>query len=133
MPGSDVQIVLVAEDDPILRMEIEDILEEAGFQAKVTIDASEALATLEAASENFCALLTDIRMPNEGEGWGVARFARELQPSLPIIYMTGDSAEHWRAQGVPGSILLQKPFAPAQLITALAGLLNEAAMMDIPR
>ena len=36
------------------------------------------------------------------------------------------AADDWGSQGVPNSILLQKPFAPAQLVTALAQLLNAA-------
>jgi hypothetical protein len=38
--------------------------------------------------------------------------------------MTGAAADAWTAQGVPNSILLQKPFAPAQLVTAVSQLLN---------
>lgn len=39
--------------------------------------------------------------------------------------MTGAAANDWGSQGVPNSILLQKPFAPAQLVTAVSKLLNE--------
>jgi CheY-like chemotaxis protein len=67
-------------------------------------------------------------MPGKLNGGDLARRARELQPLLPVIYMTGDSAAAWRSQGVPGSVLLQKPFADAQLLTALTTLLNEAGM-----
>jgi hypothetical protein len=45
-------------------------------------------------------------------------------PDLPVIYMTGAAAAEWPAEGVPKSILLEKPFAPAQLVTAVAQLLN---------
>jgi hypothetical protein len=38
--------------------------------------------------------------------------------------MTGDSADEWASKGVPSSILLTKPFAPAQLVTAVSQLLN---------
>jgi hypothetical protein len=38
--------------------------------------------------------------------------------------MSGDSAEEWASKGVPISIMLAKPFAPAQLVTAVAQLLN---------
>ena len=38
--------------------------------------------------------------------------------------MTGGHAEAWKSQGVPNSILIEKPFAPAQLITAVSQLLN---------
>ena len=38
--------------------------------------------------------------------------------------MTGAAADEWASKGVPNSILLQKPFAPAQLVTAVSNLLN---------
>ena len=72
------------------------------------------------------ALITDIRMGEGPDGWEIARRARELNPRLPVIYMSGDSAADWSAQGVPGSIMLQKPFASAQIVTAVASLINQA-------
>jgi hypothetical protein len=41
--------------------------------------------------------------------------------------MTGLYAEDWAAQGVPKSLLVQKPFAPAQIITGIATLLNASS------
>jgi hypothetical protein len=38
--------------------------------------------------------------------------------------MSGKSAADWASKGVPNSIMLEKPFAPAQLVTAVANLLN---------
>jgi hypothetical protein len=38
--------------------------------------------------------------------------------------VSGDSAEDWGSKGVPNSIMLAKPFAPAQLVTAVSQLLN---------
>jgi hypothetical protein len=43
---------------------------------------------------------------------------------LPVVYITGATADEWAIQGVPNSILLTKPFAPAQLVTAVSQLLN---------
>ncbi len=131
MEVSKKQLVLVAEDENLISITLDDILSEAGFEPLVVVDAHEAIAELEADASRFRALLTDIRMPGDDSGWDVARRARELQPSIPVIYMTGDSADQWRAHGVPGSVLLQKPFAAAQLITALTNLLNNAGMIDI--
>ncbi len=45
---------------------------------------------------------------------------------MPLIYMSGDSSGEWASQGVPNSIMIGKPFAFPQLITALSMLLNEA-------
>jgi CheY-like chemotaxis protein len=125
---SELKVVLVAEDDALISITLIDMLAEADFETVVVRDAQEATAALEEDASRFCALLTDVRMPGKGNGWDVARRARELQPSLPVIYMTGDNAGQWRAHGVPGSVLLQKPFVGAQLIIALTNLLNEAGM-----
>jgi len=48
---------------------------------------------------------------------------RQIEYQL-IHYMTGASADDWASKGVPNSILLTKPFAPAQLLTAVSQLLN---------
>jgi DNA-binding response OmpR family regulator len=58
------------------------------------------------------------------DGWEVARRAREIDPAFPVVYMSGQHAEEWASKGVPNSIMLAKPFAPAQLITAVSQLLN---------
>jgi CheY-like chemotaxis protein len=133
LTNPEAPVVLVAEDEPLLSMTLEDILNDANIKCVVVVSPQEAIAALEEGSMSFCALLTDIRMPGDGNGWDVARRARELHPTMPIIYMTGDSAIEWRSQGVPGSVMLQKPFADAQMITALTTLLNEEAMLGVGR
>ena len=73
----------------------------------------------------FRYLLTDVDLrPGKLTGCGVAKQTRELNPGLPVIYMTGDSADECSARGVPNSVLITKPFAPAQVVTALSQLLN---------
>ena len=72
----------------------------------------------------FVALLTDVRLASDASGWDVARRARELSPAMPIVYLTGDSAADWASQGVPNSVLITKPFALAQVVTAISSLLN---------
>ena len=45
---------------------------------------------------------------------------------MPVVYMSGDSSPEWSAKGVPTSLMVAKPFAPAQIITAVSTLLNAA-------
>ena len=118
------QLVLIVEDDNLVSMAIEDLVELAGFATLTARSGDEAISELEKDTNRFCAILTDIRMPGRRSGWDVARVAREILPTMPMIYMTGDSTAEWAARGVPNSVLLQKPFADAQLTTALATLLN---------
>ena len=72
----------------------------------------------------YRALVTDIKVRGKMDGWEVAQHAREIEPEFTIVYMSGDSAADWTSKGVPNSIMLVKPFAPAQLVTAVSNLLN---------
>jgi DNA-binding response OmpR family regulator len=71
-------------------------------------------------------MVTDIRLGEGPNGWDVARHAREVIPTMPVVYMSGDSANEHSAYGVPDSVMLQKPFATAQLVTAISTLMNAA-------
>jgi CheY-like chemotaxis protein len=79
---------------------------------------------LKGGQTRYRALVTDINLRGTMDGWEVAKQAREIDPAFPIIYMTGAAADQWPSHGVPNSILLTKPFAPAQLVTAVSQLLN---------
>jgi CheY-like chemotaxis protein len=117
--------VLVVEDEAMIHEVIGAALEDGGFAVVIAMSGEEAVAALEDPAADYRVLITDIRLRRDGiTGWDVARRARELNPSAPVVYMTGDSSADWAAQGVPNSILLSKPFAPAQAVTAVAQLLN---------
>ena len=119
------QHVLVVEDESAVQLILQDALEEAGFAVTVSDSAEEAIKRLEQSDPAFDALVTDVHLTKTGaEGWDIARAARELNGALPVIYITGAAAADWPVNGVPNSILVAKPFAPAQIITALSQLLN---------
>jgi DNA-binding response OmpR family regulator len=79
---------------------------------------------LETYKDNVRGLITDINLGKGPDGWDVARHARELIPALPVVYMSGASAHEWTSHGVPHSVFIAKPFAPAQVVTAISTLLN---------
>ena len=54
----------------------------------------------------------------------VARHARESVPTMPVVYVSGDSAGDWAVQGVPNSVMIPKPYAFAQIVTAVSTLMN---------
>ena len=125
-------IVLVIEDEPLIGLSVQDGLEDAGYDVRLIGDAAQALHELESAAEALCALVTDIRLQGDKDGWQVARRARELNPLLPVVYMSGDSAVEHTSQGVPHSIMVQKPFAPAQIVTAVSTLINKLPPTPAP-
>jgi DNA-binding response OmpR family regulator len=120
-----IPIVFIVEDDELVQATVEDALTEGGFATAVAPSAEEAVTLLKAKVANYRALVTDINLTGTMSGWEVARQAREIDPTFPVVYITGAAANDWASQGVPNSILLEKPFAPAQLVTALSQLLND--------
>jgi DNA-binding response OmpR family regulator len=116
----DVPVILVVEDEYQLQEIVQEALIDGGFETAVVSSGEEALALCSGPTRNFKALVTDVNLKGHLNGWDVARQIRESDPSFPIVYMTGAAADQWPSQGVPNSILLQKPFAPAQLVTAVS-------------
>lgn len=122
----DLRKIIVAEDDAIVRMVIEQALLDAGFAVEVHDGAATAMAAMENESAPD-AIVSDIRLGGSLSGWDVARRARELHPGIGVVYVSGDSGVEWHAQGVPGSIFIQKPFAEAQIVTAVSTVINNAS------
>lgn len=129
---TDLLVVLVVEDDPLIQTLIDHALCEAGYEPAIVASGEEAVMMLQGNRQHYRALVSDINLKGTIDGWDVARQAREIDPSFPIVYMTGAAAEQWASHGVPNSILLTKPFAPAQLVTAISQLLNAGGQPTAP-
>jgi len=120
-------LVLIAED----QAEIGDVLkmsfEDGGYDVLIAATAEEAMAALDSRGEEVRALVTDIKLGSSTTGWDVARHAREMKPDMPVVYMTGSESNDWPSLGVPNSILVPKPFAASQVLTAVSQLLNASS------
>ena len=116
-------MVLVVEDDQLIQAMVEEALADGGFKSAITASGEEAISLLRDDTQ-YRAVVTDINLIGRLDGWEVARAARETDPTIPVIYMTGTHGEKWASMGVPNSVILAKPFAPAQLVTAISNLLN---------
>ena len=119
-----VPVVLVVEDEEPLQEIVHDALKEGGFDLTTVASGQEAVAMIESGVVKYSALVTDVNLKGPMKGWEIARLVRQIDPAFPIVYMTGVAADDWASEGVPNSILLKKPFAPAQLVTAVSQLLN---------
>ncbi len=118
-------LVFVVEDEAVSRTVLETALQDAGYAVVAAATAKEAASMLDEKRPAYRALVTDVNLGRgQPTGWDIARHARELDPDIPVVYMTGDSGHEWAANGVPGSILITKPFAPVQIVTAVSQLLN---------
>jgi CheY-like chemotaxis protein len=116
-------LVLVVEDEYLLQMDVQQALTDGGFAVEGVYSGKKALELFMSGRKNYVALVTDVNLQGDLNGWEVARRIREKEPSFPVIYLTA-YAEDWASRGVPNSVLIAKPYAPAQLVTALSNLLN---------
>src|SRR4051812_9241310 len=117
-------LLLLVEDEQGIISLLEETLRDGGFDLEVAKDGAAALGILEAKSGTLRGLITDVNLGAGPSGWDVARRARELSEDMPVVYMTGADGHEWASQGVPNSTLVHKPFAPAQIVTAISALLN---------
>ena len=116
--------VLVVDDDTSIQSIVEETLSDAGYSPTVASTGEGAAMLLNA--NKYRAIIVDISFGRDRvRGWSVARRARAFDPALPVVYITGGNADDWAVEGVPNSILLTKPFAPVQLVTAVSQLLND--------
>jgi DNA-binding response OmpR family regulator len=124
---TDLPLILVIEDEYLAQKDVVAALADGGFATEAVFSGEEALPLLMDGVRNYRALVTDVRLGGDLNGWDVAKRIREKEPAFPIVYLTGEAADEWASHGVPNSILISKPFAPAQLVTAVSNLLNAGA------
>lgn len=101
-------VVLVVEDEPLLRLMALDLVEEAGLEAIEATNADEAIRLLEARND-IRVIFTDIDMPGSMDGIRLAAAVRDRWPPVQIIVTSGHTRVH--ASDLPdGAIFLAKPY-----------------------
>jgi CheY-like chemotaxis protein len=81
-------VVLVVEDEMLLRMRAVDMVEDAGFTSVEAVDADEAIAILESRSD-IALMVTDVQMPGSMDGLKLAQFVHRRWPPIRIILVSG--------------------------------------------
>ncbi len=120
-------LILFVDDEPLIFETVRDALEEGGYAVRPEHTAEGAMSALDECAGELSGLVTDVNLGSDVTGWDIARRARELRPDLPVIYTSGYSSADWNVLGVPHSTLVPKPYAPAQIVTAISALINKAA------
>jgi two-component system, cell cycle sensor histidine kinase and response regulator CckA len=131
MPAARPLVVLV-EDEELIRRLLERVLETAEYEVLVAANGAQALRLMEKRTGELALLLTDLVMPGMS-GLELARAARELQPDLPVLCMSGYSEETLRDRGGGGDevAFIEKPFAPGELTDRIAAVLRDAALPGV--
>ena len=114
-------VVLVVEDEMMLRMRVVDMVEDAGYVPVEAVDADEAMTILRSRSD-IALMLTDVQMPGSMNGLNLAREIRNRFPHIPVVLTTGysDAANTAAAEFVT----IGKPFDIAVLDRVLKAALE---------
>jgi CheY-like chemotaxis protein len=110
-------VVLLVEDEPLVRLTQVDILREAEFWVVEAQDADEAFEVLKARPD-ISAVLTDVNMPGSIDGFEFARLVRQGWPEVGVLVISGKTGPR-PGDLPPNATFLNKPVRSAALVAAL--------------
>lgn len=117
-PSPPSPIVLVVEDEALLRMLAADILEDEGFIVLEAVAAEEALAILECRGD-IGVLFTDVNMPGKMDGLTLATHVAERWPHIRLVVTSG--RQGLTTDEIPDDgRFIAKPYRHGQLVDAIA-------------
>jgi CheY-like chemotaxis protein len=118
-------IVLLVEDEDVVRKVVARILERAGYRVLVASGGAEALALYERTPTPIDALVSDVVMPGMS-GKELADHLVGRRPSLKVLLMTGYTDDEFLRRGIldEGRAMVLKPFSPRDLLEVLRDLLK---------
>lgn len=115
-------VILVVEDDWLLRLIAVDIVEDAGFVAVEAANADEAFAILEHRAD-IALVFTDVDMPGSMDGLKLAHAVRNRWPPIKIIIVSGKT--HLSEAELPlDTRFVPKPFSVSYMISQLRSFVN---------
>lgn len=115
--------IIVAEDEPVVRMLVADVLTDAGFVVLEAAHAAEALAILTARAQGIHALFTDIQMPGSMDGLKLAHHVRGLWPWIAVLVASGKSRPGV-AELPSGTRFLPKPYSLHRVVEHVRELID---------
>ena len=117
-------VVLIVEDEMLLRMRAVDMVEDAGYTSVEAVDADEAVTILEARSD-IALLFTDIQMPGSMDGLRLAHAVHERWPPIKIILVSG--ALKLAKSDIPAdSRFFGKPLEAKEMIAEMQEMIGHA-------
>ena len=117
-------VILIVEDEFLLRKDAAEIIAEAGFVVLEAANADEAIASLEARPD-VNVVFTDIQMPGSMDGLKLANFVRGRWPPIKIVATSG-FVRVGEADLPEGSRFLSKPYMPSEIVATLRELTGGA-------
>jgi CheY-like chemotaxis protein len=117
--------ILIVEDEPALRESLRKALSNTGYRVLCAATGEEAIEVLWRHKERVEWLFTNVRLPGAVDGWRVAEEFHFSHPLRPVVYAAASAVEEPRP--VPESMIIEKPYRPAEVVAALRRLRHAVA------
>ena len=118
--------ILVVEDEILIRMAIADHLQECGYRVFEAGSAADAITLVEQSQIPLHLVFTDVRMPGEMNGWGLAKWVRQYHPEVAVIVTSAERTEasHELCRAL---LFLHKPYDFAAVVERIEALTESRA------
>lgn len=132
MPHTNGKIILIVDDDPDFLRQLELILQSSGYQVIKAGSRSEAEEMISESSPD--ALIVDLMLEEEDDGFVLCYLAKKRFPDMPVIIITGAAGEtgiefevitREEQSWIKADVLLAKPIRPEQILGVLGKLLKK--------
>jgi two-component system cell cycle sensor histidine kinase/response regulator CckA len=129
------RLILVVDDEPFILKYIEHVLQLANYRVVTATTVEEAWKILEGRQHKIELVLTDVVMPGSVDGEEFAERLHQLEPGLPVLFITGALSETdpRTMMMVEKQQLLRKPFFPKQLIDFVGAQLHKESSSSVAR
>jgi CheY-like chemotaxis protein len=114
-PNDKSRLVLIVEDDWLVRDLVADEFRSAGWEVAESSTAEHAIDAVR-GGRPVDVVFTDIQLAGDLTGWDVGEQCRELRDDIAIIYTSGNAVD--RSRSVDGSLFFQKPYRAAAVVQA---------------
>jgi CheY-like chemotaxis protein len=128
-------LILVADDEPSILQYIERVLQVANYRVVTATTVEEAWKIWQRQQAEIELVLTDIVMPGSIDGQDLAKRIHQLDPALPVVFITGALSETDDRTTImlEKQLLLRKPFFPKQLIDFVGAQLHKESSSGVAR
>lgn len=109
---------LVVDDEPLIRMDMADLIRDNGFEAWEAGSTSEALSILERAGDAFIGLITDVNMPGTRNGMVLANHVHTMWPHIRVIVVSA-GRKPLAGELPEDTPFIPKPWRPEQVTMAI--------------
>lgn len=124
--------VLVADDDESVRESLRKLLHGEGYQVVSVANGAEAVEIFRREQDEIDLLLVDLNMPLKN-GWATLDRLREVNPSLPVLIVTGQPHQYELAEAAGVCALVEKPIDVPALLQLIQQLLAGPEASCLPR